>query len=1046
MVRRLLTLARKIFRKTIYEESSAALTMVIIVDVSGSVTGNNQLVKFFTNMAKYFVSLLYLSGRNNPNVHSALYAIGETFHRVYSLDECRDEERLRVSPQELWEKKDYGGINSLAVLNGLRKVFLQSPDGAPKVYFVHTDGQETSGQSFSALREMAVALEEELGAAGVFVGVGTDEVKNYHRYILLSSEPNDEMMMRIIMKVGMHLVDHGSLPRGNLIKELRIEEDTGARADGGSQWNLSPADIETIERQNRREYAKAAFRSLNGAGVITADNREQVRALLLAIAERAEIFTEVAYEVLDPLAKNLQEKDFAGLLNPDLLSEAITGYLALQGLEVGKFIDLLTEFVTREEGLIRANFQKRLEQYVYRMAFYKQVYGRLPGNYGELNKNTYIGVIEEQRFDVLMKYVARLAAAVRGKLEEDGKEALRETISAIREEAEHSPTVEALFNSDDYDGKRLAGNDLTGVNFTHDKNDGGTRETVSREELNGVLQEILKDIDPNHREYAQLAFRSLSEAGVITAGNLEQVRALLLAIAKGSGEYAVEAYNALDVLAKGEEMSPAVLDLELLLAIAEGAGIFAVEAYNALDVLAKGEELSPVVLDLKLLLAIAKGSGEYAWRAYKALGAIAEAVEKKELSPAVLDLKLLLAIAEGAGTFAVVAYDALGALAKAVKIKEMSPVVLDLDLLFAIAEGAGEFTGAAYKALGAIAEAGAITAGNLEQASALLLAIAKGAGKDTWVAYYALYAIARAVKAKEMSPVVLDLDLLLAIAKGAGKSAWLAYQALDVFAKAVKEEELSSVVLDLKLLLAIAKGAGKSAGEAYQALGAIVEAVKVKDLNPAVLDLELLLAIAKGAGKSAWKAYNALGTIAKAVKVKKLSPVVLDLKLLLAIAKGAGQSTGEAYLALGAIAEAGVITAGNLKQVRALLLAIAEGAGGSAWEAYEALGAIAEAVKVKELNPVVLDLELLLAIAERAEIFTEVAYKALDPLAKNLQEKDFAGLLNPDLLSEAITDYLKLEGLEVNEFIQLLAEFVISEEGLIRANFQKRLEQYVYRM
>ncbi|MFA5363225.1 MAG: AAA family ATPase [Candidatus Omnitrophota bacterium] len=497
VVRRLLTLARKIFRKTIYEESSAALTMVIIVDVSGSVTGNNQLVKFFTNMAKYFVSLLYLSGRNNPNVHSALYAIGETLHRVYSLDECRDEERLRASPQELWEKNDYGGINTLAVLNGLRKVFLQSPAGAPKVYFVHTDGQETSGQSFSALREMAVALEEELGAVGVFVGVGTDEVKNYHRYILLSSEPNDEVMMRIIMKVGMHLVDHGSLPRGNLIKELGIEEDTGARADGGSKWNFSPEEIETIERQNRREYAKAAFGSLSEAGVITADNFEQVRALLLAItegageyassaynalgalsgagaitadnleqvsalfraiakgaggykwnaykslgglaeagaittgnlkqvsalflaiaerawlytsstyrilddlakavkekelnpvvldlklllaiAERAEIFVEAAYEALGPLAKNLQEKDFEGLLNPDLLSEAITGYLALQGSEVNEFINLLTEFVTGEEGLIRANFQKRFEQYVYRMAFYKKVSSELWG-------------------------------------------------------------------------------------------------------------------------------------------------------------------------------------------------------------------------------------------------------------------------------------------------------------------------------------------------------------------------------------------------------------------------------------------------------------------------------------------------------------------------------------------------------------------------------------------------------------------------------------------------------------------------------------------
>ena len=148
-------------------------------------------------------------------------------------------------------------------------------------------------------------------------------------------------------------------------------------------------------------------------------------------------------------------------------------------------------------------------------------------------------------------YVVRLAAAVRGKTEEDGREALRETISAIREEAEHSPTVEALFNSDDYagsivadDGKRLAGKDLPG-----DKNDGGTGKAVSREELKVVLREILFEINPNHHEYAKAAFGRLSEAGVITADHLEQVRALLLAIAEGAGEDAWVAYFTLIALA-----------------------------------------------------------------------------------------------------------------------------------------------------------------------------------------------------------------------------------------------------------------------------------------------------------------------------------------------------------------------------------------------------------------------------------------------------------------------------------------------------------------
>ncbi|MDD3088291.1 MAG: hypothetical protein PHP89_06995, partial [Candidatus Omnitrophica bacterium] len=535
--------------------------------------------------------------------------------------------------------------------------------------------------------------------------------------------------------------------------------------------------------------------------------------LLLAIAEGAGEDTVNAYSALDPLAKNLQEKDFEGLLKPDLLSEAITGYLALKGLEVNVFINLLTEFVTKEVGLIRANFQKRLEQYVYRMAFYKQVYDRLPGSYEELNNNTYIGVIQEQGLDVLMAYVARLAAAVKGKPEEDGKEALRKAISAIWEEAEHSPTVEALFGPNGYDGsvvaddgKRLAGNALTEVNFTHDKNDGGTGKAVSREELSVVLQEILKEIDPNHREYAQSAFWSLSEAGVITAGNLEQVSVLLLAIAEGAGVY---------------------------------AGV-----------------------------------------AYQALGAIAEA-----------------------------------GVITAGNLEQVSA------LLFAIAEGTGVYVGVAYQALGAIAEAGAITAGNLEQVSALLFAIAK-----------------------------------------------------RIYAR-----------------------------DAYQALGALA-----------------------GAG---------------AITAGNLEQVSA---LLLAIAKR--RYAGVAYKALAAIAEAGVITADNFEQVSVLFLAIAQGARGYYSEAaYKALGALAKAgaITVDNIEQVH---ALFLAIAKGARESAWYAYYALAPLAKNLQEKDFAGLLNPDLLSATITGYLALKGLEVNKFIGLLTEFVTEEEGLIRANFQKRLEQYVYRM
>ncbi|MFA5500957.1 MAG: hypothetical protein WC404_07760, partial [Candidatus Omnitrophota bacterium] len=427
-------------------------------------------------------------------------------------------------------------------------------------------------------------------------GAGEDAWVAYFALIALAKAVKGKKLNPVVLDLKLLL----AIAKGTGESAWRAYNALGAIAEAVKKKDMNPAvlDLELFLAiaEGAGESTGKAYYAL-GAIAEAVKVKEMNPAvldleLLLAIARGAGIFAKEAYEALGPLAKNLQKKDFAGLLNPDLLSAAITGYLALKGLEVNEFIGLLTEFVTEEEGLSRTNFQKRLEQYVYRMAFYKQVYARLPGSYEELNKNTYVKVIQEQGFDVLEAYVVRLAAAVRGKTEEDGREALRETISAIREEAEHSPTVEALFNSDDYagsivadDGKRLAGKDLPG-----DKNDGGTGKAVSREELKVVLREILFEINPNHHEYAKAAFGRLSEAGVITADHLEQVRALLLAIAEGAGEDAWVAYFTLIALAKAvkeKEMDPVVLDLDLLLTIAKGAGESAWGAYNALDPLAK---------------------------------------------------------------------------------------------------------------------------------------------------------------------------------------------------------------------------------------------------------------------------------------------------------------------------------------------------------------------------------------------------------------------------------------------------------------------------
>ncbi|MCB4792853.1 MAG: hypothetical protein LHV68_13370 [Elusimicrobia bacterium] len=227
VIRRWITSAKKVFKKTIYEEESPQVEIGVTIDRSGSILGKPGLVTAFNTLTKFFISLMYVAGRNNTDVSFTVSSIGEDFTPVVGFDECRDENKLEEAPAALW-RGDSDGINTINLINGLRKQYASRDLSKPKVHFVHTDGGETAFKhrpteaEWKQLRDMVNKFEEEYGVELVFIGLGTEDVKNYNRYIVLEDEPKAEEFVDIITNIAIMKVTRGKLLEGDLVKVLNL--------------------------------------------------------------------------------------------------------------------------------------------------------------------------------------------------------------------------------------------------------------------------------------------------------------------------------------------------------------------------------------------------------------------------------------------------------------------------------------------------------------------------------------------------------------------------------------------------------------------------------------------------------------------------------------------------------------------------------------------------------------------------------------------------------------------------------------------------------
>jgi len=220
------------FLGQISEGSLPELAFGITVDVSGSITCDPHLPHSFTEMVKFFLSLMFNASLQSPEgVCYSLSAIGEGFHKGLLFSNRHSQEELKefVSDDVAWmmQFNDSGGINTINLINGLREKWQDS--NIPKsnrIEIVFTDGEETSGQGeehFKKLRRMVEDFEQESGVKVIFVGVGTEEVRNYSRYLVLSQNPSPEDFIQIISKIGERITRKGTLPKGDLADALGIQ-------------------------------------------------------------------------------------------------------------------------------------------------------------------------------------------------------------------------------------------------------------------------------------------------------------------------------------------------------------------------------------------------------------------------------------------------------------------------------------------------------------------------------------------------------------------------------------------------------------------------------------------------------------------------------------------------------------------------------------------------------------------------------------------------------------------------------------------------------
>ncbi|MBF0216926.1 MAG: VWA domain-containing protein, partial [Candidatus Omnitrophica bacterium] len=212
------------FKREVMVRPKASLSCGITVDISGSTSfkdaDGRSLLDKFMDMTKFYTSLFYSAAKANKEVEFSLGAIGMNYHHILDFKESRSEKHVRAAVNEVKAKSkiDTDGINTLSVLDGIRKKYASQKSKKNKLEIIFTDGGERSGSGFDALRKKIRELEKEIGISVVFVGIGASavNVKEYPTFLHIKETPGPAEMLRIVMEISRLKV------RGKLAKETDL--------------------------------------------------------------------------------------------------------------------------------------------------------------------------------------------------------------------------------------------------------------------------------------------------------------------------------------------------------------------------------------------------------------------------------------------------------------------------------------------------------------------------------------------------------------------------------------------------------------------------------------------------------------------------------------------------------------------------------------------------------------------------------------------------------------------------------------------------------
>ena len=216
------------FSSTKVIEGMASLSTGITVDISPSARG--ALFNAFIHMVKSFSALNYFSGVRNQNLHYSLSGIGTNYHQYLDFEQSKDQTAVESALSKLTNSDSELGINTVAVINGLREKYKGQMHKKHRLEFVFTDGGEMSGKSFEELRSSLNQLEKSMNLDVVFVGIGSGarEVRNYSKFVYFENAPTEDQMMDMIESLSILKVKTGLLPQGNLGREIGYHDKTRA--------------------------------------------------------------------------------------------------------------------------------------------------------------------------------------------------------------------------------------------------------------------------------------------------------------------------------------------------------------------------------------------------------------------------------------------------------------------------------------------------------------------------------------------------------------------------------------------------------------------------------------------------------------------------------------------------------------------------------------------------------------------------------------------------------------------------------------------------